>query len=668
MSVQGNYKDNRVVFTLKPWALQFGKQFFRLQSHILSLPHISEKQQTIIVPIYYTITDFLLLPVLLKNKLNTELKIIVPTHLINTPLGNYISQRGLDSYNIQNDLQRWLSDLQQQNICFLWFPQKGFVSKEQGLKYRLGLEPIEGLLNQIQIEYKTLWGIENHLKRNYYFINAHYYPSVFDNNPLENICDVSYEELAYGALKEFDVQNTLLDENHIIEVVFQEYSDLSKTNINATEIQNLLHLFHGKCSPDFEGLLYKLVTHLFPTHYSWKNFRNRFLSLLEVTIEKQGSPIRDALKIIYKKISTGEDFPPWDRMLEFLEKQRLCKKEIEGIRIKATKSFREQIKSVFFSLISFSNQNSDTEKALFRKIKWSPNFILSYTIAKKFYEEDNKIFEEDFTRSFHPEWSKNADVGRPFFHHVIGSRIGIVLSHGYLSAPMEIKALADYLYRQGYSVYGIRMKGHGTSPLDLAHSTHEEWYSALNRGIACLRARCEKVFLCGFSAGGCLVLSASAHMQKEIEGVISISAPLKLQNYAINLVPTISTLNLVLKKFGGSGWELFDHHPENPHINYQKNPLAGLQQLRLLMEKTEELLPQVTVPTLIIQGSNDTTVNPDSAHIIFQSISSEQKKLIFFNRTRHGILNGPGSEEIFITVNQFIKEITQNKVTGTTII
>ncbi|MGC9053287.1 MAG: alpha/beta hydrolase, partial [Candidatus Hydrogenedens sp.] len=190
---------------------------------------------------------------------------------------------------------------------------------------------------------------------------------------------------------------------------------------------------------------------------------------------------------------------------------------------------------------------------------------------------------------------------------------------------------------------------------------YEDWYSALNRGIACVRARCEKVFLCGFSAGGCLVLSASANKQKHIEGVISISAPLKLQNYAINLVPTISTLNLVLKKFGGSGWELFDHHPENPHINYQKNPLAGLQQLRLLMEKTEELLPQITIPALIIQGSNDTTVNPDSANIIFHSISSEQKKLVLFNRARHGILNGSGSEEIFACVSQFIKDIAERK-------
>lgn len=665
MTVQGNYKDNWVIFTLKPWALQLGQQIFHTHCYIPSLPNFTENQQTIIIPIYYSTTDFLLLPILLTNKLQKKFKIIAPANLTDTPLGNYIAQRGLDIYNIQNDFQRWASDLKQENACFLWFPRSVLVDKEHRLKYHLGLLPIEELLNLIQKEYELLFKTEYDSSKNLYFLKSHFYPSVFDPNPLETICNISYEELAYGALKELNINNTLLDENHTVEVVFHECLNLLSLSSPRENLKNLLNTLHEKSSPDFESLLYKLIMNLFPIPYSWKNFRNRFLSLLEYSIENLNSPVIGSLRTIYEKISTGEVFPAWNKMIEFLEKQGLCKREANGIRIKKNLSFGEQAKTIATSFIPVDKQNLNMEMRVYRKIKWIPDFILSYTTAKNFYKKDIDIFEEDYTRSFHQEWSKDADVGRPFFRHAIGSRIGIVLSHGYLSAPMEIRALADYLYRQGYSVYGVRMKGHGTSPLDLARSSHEEWYSSLNRGIACMRARCEKIFLCGFSAGGCLVLSASANKQDQIEAVISISAPLKLQNYAINLVPTISTLNLVLKKFGGSGWELFDHRPENPHINYHKNPLAGLQQLRLLMEKTEELLPQVTVPALIIQGSNDTTVNPDSAHIIFQTISSEYKQLIFFNRIRHGILNGPGSEEIFATVSQFIKDVAEKKLPGT---
>ncbi len=661
MMEQGIQKNNWVVFTLKSWALQYGQQFFHTHCHIPFPPEFSEDSQTVIVPIYYSITEFLILPVLLTNKFQKELKIIAPANLMDTPLANYIKQRGLNSYNILQEPQRWTADLQQKKTCLFWFPHETFVNKEQGLKYHLGLTSIKEPLNRINNEFEKLFAKENSQEIKTYLFKAHIYPSIFDENPLETICNISYEELAYGVLKELNIKGTLLDKNHLLELVFIEYPSPLRNHASDEHSKKVFNIFKERCSPDFESILLKLTTNLFPTYYSRKNFRNRFLSLLQVIIEKHKGPILEPLKTIYEKVSTGESFPAWDRMIQFLEKQRFCIANSKGIRIQKTISFRkkpiELLQSVFFT----NGHLTEKEERILQKIKWTPDFMLSHLIARKVHEKDMAIFEDDFTRSFHPEWSKDADVGRPFFQHVLGSRIGIVLSHGYLSAPMEIKALANYLYRQGYSIYGIRLKGHGTSPLDLARSTYEEWHSSLNRGIACMRARCEKIFLCGFSAGGCLVLSASANKQEQIEGIISISAPLKLQNYAINLVPTISTLNLVLKKFGGSGWELFDHHPENPHINYSKNPLAGLQQLCLLMEKTEELLSQVTLPALIIQGSNDTTVNPDSANIIFQSIASEQKKLVFFNRTRHGILNGPGSEEIFATVNQFIKEISERK-------
>ncbi len=655
--------------------MQIGSQFFRMKCYIPSIPKFSENSQTIFTPLYYSITEFLALPILLTKNISKDLKIVAPASLMDTPLGNYIIQRGLDTYFIKSNSQRWFSDLQQSNICFLWYPHNVFINKEQWLSYHLGLSPINELLNRIDDEYSVLWEAVTFQhndrtpisgERTFYLLKSHFYPSTFDFNPLENICDISYEELALGILKSLNIQNSLLDDKHLLELISFEYPIREKSTNNffdwETESQELFTKIQELCSPDFEKLLFKLIQELLPLRYSWKNFRNRFLSLLQIVIKNQNSPIAEYLQIVYNKIATGEAFPAWNKFLDYSQSQGLCQKQNNYIQIIWKDSHWKKLKSLILSRRPTNNHTSKSESSEIRRLTWTPNFILSHKISRKFYMEDVNIFEEDYTRAFHIEWSKETDVCRPFFWHVPGSRIGIVLSHGYLSAPMEIRALAEYLYRQGFSVYGVRLKGHGTSPLDLASTSWEEWYESLNRGISCIRSRCEKVFLCGFSAGGCLILSASANKQEQIEGVISISAPLKLQNYAIHLVPTISTLNLVLKRFGGSGWELIDHRPENPQINYQKNSLKALQQLRLLMEKTEELLPRVTVPALILQGSNDTTVNPDSANIIFQMISSEQKRLIFFNRSRHGILNGPDSEEIFATVSNFINEIAKEKV------
>jgi len=672
---QNSEKYQWSVFTLKPWAMQTGSQYFNTRCLMYEPPNRSRSGRMLLIPLYYSITEFLMIPYIFAKELAGEIKIIAPKRLLDTPLGNYIAQRGLDIYSILDEPQKWLEDQQKKDIYFLWFPYGLFMDKEQSLMYHLGIKSIRGLIDEIQKEYHLLWSTypkeetsgktihQNLEETSIYIFNAHFCPSVFNSNPLDSICDISYEELAYGALKTIDTENTLLDDKHLLEIIFVKYPLNFLLNASDESVKQLFGKFQGLTSPDFETLLFTLIQTLLPLKYTWKSFRNRFLLLLEHTINSTSSSIAEDLKTVYNKILTGELFSPWDKTIDFLQKCGYCERQTKGLRVFAssTTAYRNDSYRLLRKLrIVNSESVLPQDKKVINKIKWVPDLFLSKRCALNLYYSDVNIFEDDYMKAFHPEWSKDAEVGKPFFKHVSGARVGVVFCHGYLSAPMEVRALAEYIYRCGYSVYGVRLKGHGTSPLDLANTSWTEWYDALNRGIACMLACCEKVFLCGFSAGGCLVLSATANKQNHIAGVISISAPLKLQNYAIHLVPTISTLNVVLKKFGGGGWELFDHHPENPHINYQKNPLGGLRQLRLLMEQTEELLPQITVPALIIQGSNDQTVNPDSAQIIFQNIRSEQKQLLMFNRARHGILNSSGKEQIFSAVEGFISEIAKS--------
>ena len=69
----------------------------------------------------------------------------------------------------------------------------------------------------------------------------------------------------------------------------------------------------------------------------------------------------------------------------------------------------------------------------------------------------------------------------------------------------------------------------------------------------------------------------------------------------------------------------------------------------------ETALPQVRVPTLVVQGSKDPTVNPISAQAIYEGIGAEFKELTFFERYRHGIVNGLGREHIFSCIDHFLQ-------------
>jgi esterase/lipase/1-acyl-sn-glycerol-3-phosphate acyltransferase len=288
-----------------------------------------------------------------------------------------------------------------------------------------------------------------------------------------------------------------------------------------------------------------------------------------------------------------------------------------------------------------------------------PDWLLRRRVRKVVRAEDQRLFEEDYAKFYDVRLSKSPEVGRPFLLRPWRIRGGIVLSHGYMAAPLEIRAMAEYFVRHGYAVYGIRLKGHGTSPEDLAQSTWEQWYNSLNRGYAVLRTLTDNIVLAGFSTGGCIALMGGARKGAQVSAIVSISAPLQLRNYSARLAPGVVAVNSLLKRIGRprSGWEYVENVPENAHINYSKNPLTGIRELVEVMAQMELILKDIPSPTLVIQGSKDQVVNPISAQEIFEKVAAENKELTVFERDRHGIVNGEGSEAIFDRVLQFLDRV-----------
>lgn len=295
-----------------------------------------------------------------------------------------------------------------------------------------------------------------------------------------------------------------------------------------------------------------------------------------------------------------------------------------------------------------------------RYAAWAPDFVVKAFLRRHLLLEDQREFEEDYARFYAPQQCKPPNVGKPFLLCPWRIRGGVVLAHGYMAAPLEVRALAEHLYRRGYAVYGVRLRGHGTTPEDLGRREWDAWYASLSRGYAIMRTLTDNVVIGGFSTGGCLALLAAARKKQSIEAVFSICAPLYVRNYSIRLVPSIISLNALLKRFGQSqlAWEYVENDPENKHINYTRNPLTGVRQLTAVMNATAEVLGDIEMPALVIQASKDPTVDPSSGPDIFGHLGSRQKQLTLFERERHGIINGEGSPEVFTQVEQFIIRTT----------
>jgi esterase/lipase len=268
-------------------------------------------------------------------------------------------------------------------------------------------------------------------------------------------------------------------------------------------------------------------------------------------------------------------------------------------------------------------------------------------------------FDEAYA-TFHREGeSKDKDVGMPY---LIGNRFrrtGILLIHGYMAAPAEVKELALYLGKRGFRVYAPRLSGHGTSPDDLATRTYQDWTESADEGYAIISSLCKKVVGGGFSTGAGLALDLGARI-KGLSGLFAVSPPLRLQDFSVRFLPAVGVWNrcMDLIKTDRAKMAFVENRPENPHINYFRNPICGVSELGLLMESVEKKLPQIDVPALVIQADGDPIVNPKGSRRVFELIRSADKQYLLVNADRHGILLGKGAERVHQAIANFVERVT----------
>ncbi|MCH7693807.1 MAG: alpha/beta fold hydrolase [Proteobacteria bacterium] len=219
--------------------------------------------------------------------------------------------------------------------------------------------------------------------------------------------------------------------------------------------------------------------------------------------------------------------------------------------------------------------------------------------------------------------------------------LGIVLVHGFLASPAELRAFAKKLEAAGHPVVGVRLKGHGTSPWDLRDRSWQDWLESVRRGYRIMSAFADRICLVGFSSGGALALHLAAEQPERLAGVAAVSAPMKFRNKNLIFVPLVhgaTKLTRWVSSFEGI-MPFLPNKSEHPHINYRNIPIRGLYELRRMVDELDRRLPDVQCPVILVQGTEDQVVDPRSAEMIRGKLGSEEKTLHMVPSRRHGILN-----------------------------
>jgi esterase/lipase/1-acyl-sn-glycerol-3-phosphate acyltransferase len=521
-------------------------------------------------------------------------------------------------------------------------------------------------------------------------VNITYFPIRSHDNVVLRLARALAKDLSPRAIEELSVEGTVLSEDTDIDIVLgapidvraylnePQYAQLVQCGIDNMGIleQDPKSLFNDAArrlmlrymediyyltTVNSDHLLAGLLRAQRAGRFTERMLRERLYLCARGLDQLNYRPLHRGLTQTAQRVLSEEPCPPFGNFLSLAISEGLVEREDGEYFRRVPPTHEEHDFNVVRQkemtyVIANEIEPIPVVTSLVRSVSRLSRKRLPKTVADVLLQEDRELFEEDYQTYYEEEFSRGCEVGRPFLLMPRRVNAGIVLSHGYMAAPVEVRALAEYLLHRGYAVYGVRLQGHGTSPEDLAQTTWEEWYESFNRGYALLRSLTDQVILGGFSTGGALALLAAANKRAHARAVFAINAPLHLRNNMVRFVPSLVRVNTFLKRIrlGKTEWEYVENKPENPFINYSRNPLHGVEQLQLLTQTMGERLHHIPIPTLIIQGSQDPVVAPESGQDIFSRIGTPHKQLLLLERDRHGIVNGDGVEEVFDAVHRFL--------------
>ena len=234
-----------------------------------------------------------------------------------------------------------------------------------------------------------------------------------------------------------------------------------------------------------------------------------------------------------------------------------------------------------------------------------------------------------------------------------GASVAFLLVHGFCAAPDKLRTLAQFLESQDIASFAVQIAGHGTTPDDLRRTTWSDWYNSVRDGFTLVKSWNPKyVLVAGFSMGGAL----SALLASEVSGVdglVLLAPALKIGGALPKLIPVLKHLV--------SDREVDIVRAQEPYeikrTKYSREPVSAYHELFKLQKKARQNLRRITIPTIIIQGTNDRTINPRNGEIAYNGIKSSDKKLHMIEDAEHVIPCHWTRAKAYPLIQNFVEEI-----------
>jgi carboxylesterase len=249
-------------------------------------------------------------------------------------------------------------------------------------------------------------------------------------------------------------------------------------------------------------------------------------------------------------------------------------------------------------------------------------------------------------------------------------QFGVLIVHGFSSSLDCVSGVEPPLQALGLPMRMPTLHGHGAeSPEALRGVVWQDWVADAEAALHDLLTEAQQAIIFGHSMGGLVTLTLAAEHPEVIDSIVVAAAAVQLASPLAPgrplhfLAPLVARLRLRLDMpptYADPELAQYD-------TNYPWVPSDATLSFLDFSKITRRRLPEVRVPTLVMQSRNDSTVAPESADIIYNNISTprEQKDLVWFNRTEHEMFRDCEREAAIGTVVDWVRKRTGLTMQGT---
>jgi carboxylesterase len=217
--------------------------------------------------------------------------------------------------------------------------------------------------------------------------------------------------------------------------------------------------------------------------------------------------------------------------------------------------------------------------------------------------------------------------------------VSVLVLHGLGGGTHELQPLIEALESAGMRVLAPIMPGHDGPGEIMPRSSWPEWMAAVLEAYDLLAAEGAPVAVVGFSTGGTLALSLAS--RRPVARLVLLAPFLAIRYsglFPVRAATYLRALAYVMPNLPRRAPAVRD--PEMRRIaaaaeRYRTfNVHAALSAVELI-DQVKAIVPEITTPTLIIQGKLDSVVEPGNASWLLDHLGSTEKSLVMLPRSDH---------------------------------